>query len=91
MSSSKFMYKCTDCGKEYDSTDTIYLCPVCCVTKYISNPSRGVLKTLYDYHKIKKRITGFNDLKTGISLTCCQLKWQKVCQSSGSEKPLYIA
>jgi threonine synthase len=63
MSYSKFIYKCTDCGKEYDSTDTIYLCPVCSVQNTSVTPPRGVLKTLYDYNKIKKNITGFKDLK----------------------------
>jgi len=63
MSSSKFIYKCTDCGKEYDSRDTIYLCPVCSVQNTTITPPRGVMKTLYDYHKIRKDITGFKDLK----------------------------
>jgi threonine synthase len=63
MSSSKFIYKCTDCGKEYKSTETIYLCPVCSIQNTTVTPPRGVLNTLYDYHKIRKKTTGFKDLK----------------------------
>jgi threonine synthase len=62
MRPAKFIYKCTDCGKEYNTGDTIYLCPFCRRLNNINTPPRGVLKTLYDYQKIRKRITGFDGL-----------------------------
>jgi threonine synthase len=63
MTPSKFIYKCTGCGKEYCTGDTMYLCPVCSKHNTTTTPPKGVLKTLYDYQKIKKRITGFDELK----------------------------
>jgi threonine synthase len=49
---------------EFSIADTMYLCPFCSKKNNITSPPRGVLKTLYDYHKIKKKISGFGDLKT---------------------------
>lgn len=63
MNIGKFIYKCTDCGKEYSTGDTIYLCPFCSKHNTPTSPPRGVLKTLYDYHKIQNKITGFDELK----------------------------
>jgi threonine synthase len=63
MSRTKFIYQCTDCGMEYNIYDTMYLCPFCSKQNSPENPPKGVLKTLYDYHKIQHRITGFDDLK----------------------------
>jgi threonine synthase len=63
MSKGKFIYKCTDCGMEYSTGDTMYLCPFCSKQNTTTTPPKGVLKTLYDYQKIKKKITGFDELK----------------------------
>lgn len=59
----RLIYECTDCGKQYSERDIMYLCPVCSAINYSSSPPKGVLKTLYDYHRIKKSISGFNELK----------------------------
>jgi threonine synthase len=63
MGAPKFIFKCTDCGMEFSIADTMYLCPFCSKQNNITTPPKGVLKTLYDYQKIKKKISGFNDLK----------------------------
>lgn len=63
MSPAKFIYKCIDCGKEYSTGNPMYLCPPCSKQNTTATPPRGVLKTLYNYRKIRKKITGFNDLK----------------------------
>jgi threonine synthase len=63
MISGKYIYKCTDCGMEYNSGDTMYLCPLCNKHNTTKTPPKGVLKTLYDYQKIKKKIAGFDELK----------------------------
>jgi threonine synthase len=63
MSKNKFIYQCTDCGMEYSIDDTMYLCPFCSKQNSAGNPPKGVLKTLYDYHKIQHQISGFEDLK----------------------------
>ena len=64
MAAPKFVFKCTDCGMEFSIADTLYLCPFCSEQNNTMKPPRGVLKTLYDYQKIKRKISGFNDLKT---------------------------
>jgi threonine synthase len=63
MRPAKFIYKCTDCSKEYITGKTIYLCPSCSKQNTPITPPMGVLKILYDYDKIKKKITGFDELK----------------------------
>ncbi len=63
MGSMKFKYKCTDCDKEYGSSAPVYLCPACSAGNNDAAPPKGVLKTVYDYEKIRKTISGFADLK----------------------------
>jgi threonine synthase len=63
MNSTKFIYKCIDCGKEYHTAEVMYLCPACDKDNNISTPPKGVLKTAYDYQKIQKKVSGFDELK----------------------------
>ncbi|HUW93254.1 MAG TPA: threonine synthase [Bacteroidales bacterium] len=63
MNPNKFLYKCTDCGREYSTGETIYLCPACCITNRATNPPSGVLKILYDYSDLRKKDYRFDDLK----------------------------
>jgi threonine synthase len=63
MTRSKFIYRCTDCGKEYDTTAPFYLCPACSATNAPEAPPRGVLKTIYDYKMIRESVTGYDRLK----------------------------
>ena len=63
MGPAKFIFKCTDCGMEFSIADTMYLCPFCSKQNTINTPPKGVLKIIYDYQKIKKAISGFDELK----------------------------
>jgi len=63
MNPAKFIYKCTDCGKEYSNRDTMYLCPLCSKLNNKTTPPKGVLKVVYDYQRINKKNTYFDDLK----------------------------
>jgi len=63
MNSEKFTYKCTDCDREFSVNDVKYLCPVCSKQNSTKSPPKGVLKTLYNYHEIRKKISGFDELK----------------------------
>jgi len=58
-----FLYKCNDCGREYSTFGTLYLCPWCSPGNNNTAPPKGVLKILYDYEHIRKSITDFTDLK----------------------------
>jgi threonine synthase len=60
---NRFIYKCTDCGSEYDSGNIMYLCPSCSGANTTSEPPAGVLSVLYDYPGVQKRNPGFNELK----------------------------
>ena len=57
---SHYIYKCSDCGTEFDSRkiegELIYLCPHCGDCKK-NSPLRGVLKIVYDYNELKSKIT----------------------------------
>jgi threonine synthase len=63
MNGSRYIYRCTDCGREYDSSGTMYLCPSCCSRQIPGEPPRGVLSVIYDYPEIRKKVTGFSALK----------------------------
>ncbi len=63
MNSSKFIYRCTDCGKEYTPNGVMYLCPSCSKENTPTTPPKGVLKVVYDYHSIGKKLSGFYELR----------------------------
>ncbi|MFP4023494.1 MAG: threonine synthase [Thiohalospira sp.] len=59
----KFVYECIDCGKQYDSSHTIYLCPQCSKENNDLCPPKGVLRIVYNFFEKKRKIILFNDLK----------------------------
>ena len=63
MNKTGFIYKCTDCGREYNSGETMYLCPACSSTNSVMTPPAGVLNILYDYQAVLKNNPGFDALK----------------------------
>jgi threonine synthase len=63
MSPGKFIFKCTNCGKEYTPEDVMYLCPSCSKSNSTCTPPKGVLKVIYDYQAIRKNYSGFEELK----------------------------
>jgi threonine synthase len=63
MKSGKFIYKCTDCDREYTASEVRYLCPSCSRSNNTDAPPKGVLKTLYDYDLIRQGLSGFSDLR----------------------------
>jgi threonine synthase len=63
MNSSKFIYRCTDCGKEYTPNGVMYLCPACSKENSTTTPPKGVLKVVYDYHSLGKKLSGFYELR----------------------------
>ncbi len=61
MNLTKYTYRCTDCGKEYSTTDVMYLCPSCSKENTTTTPPKGVLKTVYNYNSLKS--LGYEGLK----------------------------
>lgn len=63
----KFRYECACCGREYDPSPDLYLCPACQHHDQ-TQPPCGVLKTVYDYGELRDAdicqlfATGFIDL-----------------------------
>jgi len=47
-------YKCINCNKQYSINEVKYLCPSCNKINTAETPPHGVLKTLYNYDKIKE-------------------------------------
>ncbi len=54
MKPENFIYKCTDCGKEYSADGVKYLCPECEKKNTNDKPPKGVLKVIYDYDTTSK-------------------------------------
>lgn len=63
MNGNRFLYKCTDCGREYNCGETMYLCPSCSGPNTPSEPPAGVLSVLYDYAEVQNKNPGFDSLK----------------------------
>jgi len=59
----KFIYECIDCGKQYDSSEILYLCPTCSKENNDSSPPKGVLRIVYNFFDILKKNILFIDLK----------------------------
>ncbi len=55
MSNTKFIYECCDCGKQYESSPELYLCPTCSAVNNPTTPPKGVFKTVYDYKSINTK------------------------------------
>ncbi|HNQ67792.1 MAG TPA: threonine synthase [Bacteroidales bacterium] len=60
---SKYIYRCADCGKEYDGLQTLYLCPDCSAKNETGKPPPGVLQIVYNYQKLKKSVSSIVNFK----------------------------
>ncbi len=49
MISTKFYYRCSDCGLEYNNQEIRYLCPKCQFQNRVDQPPKGVLQVVYNY------------------------------------------
>ncbi len=63
MTDQKFIYKCVNCDREYDTGEIRYLCPVCEDENIPGLPPKGVLKVQYDHPNLKRSLTAFANLK----------------------------
>ena len=54
-----FIYKCSECGKEYQRDEVTYLCPECSRSYVPGNPLRGVLEVFYDMNIFKSNFTRY--------------------------------
>jgi threonine synthase len=57
---SKFLYQCSDCGRQIPAGEIIYLCPDCSAKQLPDQPPLGVLKVIYDYNTLSELT--FSDL-----------------------------
>jgi len=62
-SEAGFIYKCSDCGNEYQEDEVTYLCPSCESKNIENQPAKGVLNLVYDFDKLKSQKADFNYLK----------------------------
>jgi threonine synthase len=51
----KYYFQCINCGAEYNASKVTYLCPDCETKNKSDQPPEGILKTLYNYEKIRTR------------------------------------
>lgn len=59
----KFYYECIDCGKQYNASETKYLCPKCSKENNDLCPPKGVLRIVYNFFKKTGKNILFNGLK----------------------------
>lgn len=63
----RFVYRCSDCGAEYECDRVRYLCPTCEAHGKPSQPLRGILEAKFDYEEIRLR---FDARRPDWSLLC---------------------
>ncbi|MCK5171081.1 MAG: pyridoxal-phosphate dependent enzyme, partial [Bacteroidales bacterium] len=86
----KFIYECTDCGKQFDSTETLYLCPNCNRKNNESFPPKGVLRIVYNFFGILQNIFLFSDFKKNIFLDLLPIdKIESLPKLKVGNTPLY--
>jgi len=51
---AKFIYECSDCGRQIEAGDIIYLCPECSAKQLPDQPPLGILKVIYDYSALSE-------------------------------------
>ena len=59
----KYHFQCTDCGSLYQPDEVQYLCPKCEAQNKEGMPPKGVLKTLYDFDRLKRENISFSSLQ----------------------------
>ena len=50
-----FLYRCTDCSREYPRADVRYLCPTCGASYRPGIPLRGVLEAVFDVDALRPK------------------------------------
>lgn len=59
------IYQCTNCGKQYQASPSLYLCPECSKLNKPNQPAKGVFRVIYDYTQIAKHTTAQKLKNTG--------------------------
>ncbi|NVO03084.1 MAG: threonine synthase [Bacteroidetes bacterium] len=52
---NKYYYECVDCGNKIETTEVVYLCPICEKKQDKNLPPKGVLKVLFNYSDLKTK------------------------------------
>ncbi len=86
----KFIYECTDCGKQFGSDKTLYLCPNCSKENNVSAPPKGVLRIVYNFFEILQKNFLFIDFKKNIFLDLLPIdKIESLPKLKVGNTPLY--
>ncbi len=86
----KFIYECTDCGKQFGSDKTLYLCPNCSKANNESSPPKGILRIVYNFFEILQKNFLFRDFKKNIFLDLLPIdKIESLPKLKVGNTPLY--
>ncbi len=86
----KFIYECTDCGKQFGSDKTLYLCPNCSKENNDSSPPKGILRIVYNFSEILQKNFLFSDFKKNIFLDLLPIdKIESLPKLKVGNTPLY--
>ena len=61
--SRELRFECINCGKKYDSHETIYVCPSCSKENNASSPPKGIFRIVYNFFETFQKNILFRDLK----------------------------
>lgn len=84
---SRYLFECIDCRKHYVPEDVKYLCPKCSADQEPMRPLKGLLRCVYDYGKISKKIKRAQ-LARGSAGTVARFISIMPIESAGSMPPL---
>ncbi len=85
---SKFIYECTDCGKQIPAGEIIYLCPDCSARQLPGQPPLGILKVIYNYKLLSE--LSFRELEEDNFLKLVPVnEWKSFPNLRVGHTPLY--
>lgn len=50
---NRYYFECSDCGKQFEAVEPLYLCPKCAANNQPGKAAKGVLHTYYDYAHLR--------------------------------------
>ena len=65
----KFFYKCSECGKSFEISPDVMVCPECSVKQKTNEPLRGVLEVCLD-GSVGNEFDIFDLLRTRVQVGC---------------------
>lgn len=87
----KFIYECVNCGKQYNTSEILYLCHGCNKENNETTPPKGVLRIVYNFYEIIQNNILFRQIKKNNFLELLPIdKIESLPELKVGNTPLYL-